>query len=64
MGSAQSVGFDTTVSRVHLSNIMRETIRLVPTLASARVVRAWTGWFEMTPDDLPVIMEMPDTKGL
>jgi sarcosine oxidase, subunit beta len=64
MGPAQPVGFDTAVSRVHISNIMRETIRLVPTLASARVVRAWTGWFEMTPDDLPVIMEMPDHMGL
>lgn len=64
MGPAQSVGFDTSVSRVHMSNVMRETIRLVPTLASARVVRAWTGWFEMTPDDLPIIMQMPDQKGL
>jgi sarcosine oxidase, subunit beta len=64
MGPAQNVGFDTSVSRVHISNIMRETIRLVPILASARVVRAWTGWFEMTPDDLPVIMAMPEFKGL
>lgn len=64
MGPAQSVGFETTVSRAHISNIMRETIRLVPTLASARVVRSWTGWFEMTPDDLPVIAELPDARGL
>jgi sarcosine oxidase subunit beta len=64
MGPAQNVGFDSSVSRAHMSSIMRETIRLVPTLASARVVRAWTGWFEMTPDDLPVIMEMPAFKGL
>jgi sarcosine oxidase subunit beta len=64
MGPAQSVGFESTVSRAHISNIMRETIRLVPTLASARVVRSWTGWFEMTPDDLPVITELTDTKGL
>ncbi|MBV9785078.1 MAG: FAD-binding oxidoreductase [Acidisphaera sp.] len=63
MGPAQAVGFDTSVSRVHMSNIMRETIRLVPTLASAPVVRAWTGWFEMTPDDLPVITEIPDHRG-
>jgi sarcosine oxidase subunit beta len=64
MGPAQNVGFDSSVSRVHISNVMRETIRLVPPLASARVVRAWTGWFEMTPDDLPVIMEMPEFQGL
>ncbi len=64
MGPAQNVGFDSTVSRAHVSNIMRETIRLVPALASARVVRSWTGWFEMTPDDLPIIMAMPDHKGL
>ena len=64
MGPAQSVGFESTVSRAHISNVMRETIRLVPTLASARVVRSWTGWFEMTPDDLPIITELPEAKGL
>ena len=64
MGPASSVGFDSTLSRTHISNIMRETIRLVPTLHSARVVRGWTGWFEMTPDDLPIIEEMPGFEGL
>lgn len=64
MGPAQSVGFDTTLSRVHMSNIMRETIRLVPTVASARVVRAWVGWFEMTPDDLPIIESVDGIEGL
>lgn len=64
MGPAQSVGFDTTISRAHMSNIMRETIRLVPTLAAGRVVRAWAGWFEMTPDDLPIIGAMPGIEGL
>jgi sarcosine oxidase subunit beta len=64
MGPAQNVGFDTTVSRAHISNIMRETIRLVPTLAAAKVVRSWAGWFEMTPDDLPIITELPDAAGL
>ena len=64
MGPAQNVGFETTVSRAHISNIMRETIRLVPSLAAARVVRSWTGWFEMTPDDLPIITEVPAAEGL
>ena len=64
MGPASNVGFDSTLSRTHISNIMRETIRLVPTLHSARVVRGWTGWFEMTPDDLPIIEEMPGFEGL
>lgn len=64
MGPAQSVGFDTSLSRAHISNIMRETIRLVPTLASARVVRAWTGWFEMTPDDLAIIEQVESVPGL
>lgn len=64
MGPAQSVGFDTTISRTHMANIMRETIRLVPTLASARVVRAWVGWFEMTPDDLAIIEAVDGIEGL
>lgn len=64
MGPAQMVGFDTTLSRVHMSNIMRETIRLVPTLSTARVVRAWVGWFEMTPDDLPIIEASEGITGL
>jgi sarcosine oxidase subunit beta len=64
MGPAQNVGFDTTLSRAHIANIMRETIRLVPTLATARVVRAWVGWFEMTPDDLPIIENLGGITGL
>ena len=64
MGPAQSVGFDTTISREHVSNIMRETVRLVPALTTARVVRAWTGWFEMTPDDLPIICPLAGIEGL
>jgi sarcosine oxidase subunit beta len=64
MGPAQSVGFDTSLSRAHISNIMRETVRLVPSLAAARVVRAWTGWFEMTPDDLAIIEPVEAVPGL
>lgn len=64
MGPAQSVGFDTNLSRTHMSNIMRETVRLVPTLASARVVRGWVGWFEMTPDDLAIIEPIDGMQGL
>lgn len=64
MGPAENVGFDSTLSRVHMSNIMRETIRLVPTLQAARVVRAWTGWFEMTPDDLPIVDRIAGIDGL
>ena len=64
MGPAQSVGFDTSISRAHVSNVMRETVRLVPTLASVRVVRAWTGWFEMTPDDLGIIEPVATIQGL
>ncbi|CAE6738171.1 NAD(P)/FAD-dependent oxidoreductase [Paraburkholderia aspalathi] len=64
MGPAQSVGFDTSISRAHIANIMRETIRLVPPLAAARVVRAWTGWFEMTPDDHPIIEPVESVPGL
>lgn len=64
MGPAQSVGFDTSVSRAHVANIMRETIRLVPALEAARVVRSWTGWFEMTPDDLAIIEPVESVQGL
>ena len=64
MGPAQNVGFENSVSRAHISNVMRETIRLVPSLATARVVRSWTGWFEMTPEDQPIITELPDAKGM
>lgn len=64
MGPAQSVGFDSSISRSHVSNIMRETVRLVPSLAHARVVRAWTGWFEMTPDDLAIIERFDAIPGL
>jgi sarcosine oxidase subunit beta len=64
MGPAQSVGFDSTISRAHIANIMRETVRLVPSLVDARVVRAWTGWFEMTPDDLAIVEAVDGIDGL
>ncbi|MCC7045462.1 MAG: FAD-binding oxidoreductase [Alphaproteobacteria bacterium] len=64
MGPAQSVGFDSSISRAHIGNIMRETVRLVPALATARVVRAWVGWFEMTPDDLAIVQAVEEVPGL
>ena len=64
MGPAQHVGFSSSLSRTHISRTMRETIRLVPTLRDVRVVRAWTGWFEMTPDDLPILGPAEGIAGL
>ncbi|MCI9675856.1 MAG: FAD-binding oxidoreductase [Lachnospiraceae bacterium] len=36
----------------------------IPDLAGNYITSSWTGFYDMTPDELPVICEMPDIRGL
>jgi glycine/D-amino acid oxidase-like deaminating enzyme len=37
--------------------------RVVPAVASAQLVRTWPGWVNATPDELPIIGELPGAPG-
>jgi len=64
MEPAEQVGLDTSVTAAQMSRPMRALAREVPTLGSLRVVRGWAGWFEMTPDDLPILGSAEGIDGL
>jgi sarcosine oxidase, subunit beta len=46
-----------------LSAMSRAIVRLVPRLAGLRVLRAWSGYYDDTPDGLPLIGEDPRLRG-
>jgi sarcosine oxidase subunit beta len=46
-----------------LSRMARSLIELVPRLASLGILRAWSGFYDDTPDGLPVIGEDPRLPG-
>jgi sarcosine oxidase subunit beta len=42
----------------------RRLIKLFPRLRNIRVRRVWRGLYPMTPDGVPIVDELPDSKGL
>ncbi|HXQ48794.1 MAG TPA: FAD-binding oxidoreductase [Thermoplasmata archaeon] len=46
-----------------LSTMARALVRLVPRLSSVGIVRAWSGYYDETPDGFPVIGEDPRLRG-
>lgn len=51
------VGFDKTVSKVAVTELLCDAMRVVPALRQARVHTAWAGLRPMTPDQIPIIGE-------
>ncbi len=64
MEPAEQVGLDSSVTAARMSRPMRALTREVPALGSLRIVRGWAGWFEMTPDDLPILGAVEGIDGL
>ena len=48
-------GIHTDASMEFLLEMSRRTVRLIPALAQARVIRHWGGCYEMTPDGSPIV---------
>ena len=44
--------------------VVARAIQRVPALAEARLMRAWTGLYEMTPDQTGIVGAVPDAPGL
>ncbi len=50
-------------SREFLVEMSKELNRLVPRLAEARILRAWSGYYDDSPDGLPLLGEDPKLGG-
>ena len=60
----EEVGFDTSTTPDALASLRAGALRLVPELADAARVGAWSGFRPATPDDLPVLGPDPTVSGL
>ena len=64
IGSTQEeVGFDSMATGEAAGRLSRAAVRILPRLASARVVRQWAGLRVMTPDSFPIYAQAPDHPG-
>ena len=60
----EHAGFTTDVTEAGVASIRDRAGRLLPALASAKILRAWAGLRPGTPDGLPIVGQEPDLKGL
>lgn len=56
--------FDTTPDWELVPSVAERATRRVPALEDARVMRAWAGLYEMTPDQMGIISALPGEAGL
>ena len=61
--TVEDVGFDKTVTRSAIQELLRAAAQYLPELASAPVTESWAGLRPGTPDDLP-ILGLADTPGV
>ena len=62
--TSEDAGFDRAVSPAATAQVVAAAARLVPALASARVLDAWTGFRPRLADGLPAIGAVPGRPGL
>lgn len=55
--------FHTHVDRDFLERVTAIALEKVPVLEQAEILRGWGGLYAMTPDENPIIGEIPDIKG-
>lgn len=60
----ERLGFVSVLGWNRISRAMSEMLRFAPALRDARVVRAYSGWFEVTRDDLPIMGRVEEFQGL
>ena len=56
--------FNKTVDDDWMWRTVEELCRRAPAFEEARVLRGWAGFYEITPDDNPVLGPLPDLEGL
>jgi sarcosine oxidase subunit beta len=57
-------GFDTTVRWDFLPEVVEVALTRLPAIGEAEISHAWAGLYEMTPDAMPIIGEVPGCPGL
>lgn len=60
----EHAGFAAEVTEAGIASIRQRAERLVPALASLKIVRAWAGLRPGTPDGRPIVGREPDLTGL
>jgi sarcosine oxidase subunit beta len=55
--------FCTQVERSFMEKVTAAALERIPVLEHARILRGWAGLYAMTPDENPVIGEIPGIKG-
>ncbi len=55
--------FHLHVDREFMEKVVEAAVHRVPALESARILRGWAGLYEVTPDDNPIIGEIPARPG-
>ncbi len=56
--------FNLNVDRDFLEKVIEAAIHRAPVLEKAEILRGWGGLYTITPDDNPIIGEVPGVKGL
>jgi len=52
-------GFGTTVDDTFMGRVVEAAVDLVPVLAEAEILRGWAGLYAITPDNNPIIGQLP-----
>ncbi len=55
--------FNTHVDREFLERVTETALEIVPVMEQAEILRGWGGLYAMTPDENPIIGEIPGIKG-
>jgi sarcosine oxidase subunit beta len=55
--------FNTNVDYLFLEKVIDAAIRRAPILENAEILRGWGGLYAITPDDNPIIGQLPDLDG-
>lgn len=63
MGREESQSFEPQFEWEFLETMTAHAVHRAPALAETKFIRGWAGLRALTPDDLPVIGEAPNTRG-
>ena len=62
--SRELVGWDPSVNRGLLAQMLARAVRFMPGVAALPAIRVWTGFRPATPDQLPLVGKWEETEGL
>ena len=63
-GSREFAGFDSSTSSQVMREIAKRAVTVFPFLKNVNVIRTFSGFRPFTPDNLPIISDVPSIAGL